>query len=306
MSEPKQDYYEALEVKKDASQEEIKKAYRKLAFKYHPDRSNGNKAFEKKFKEISEAYNTLNDPQKRAAYDQFGHQGDNFGGFHSSSNSSHDGFSFKSAGGGPGGAGFNFTDIFSELFSGNDPFSGQTHRTRRARPRTTKGNDIHTKISISLEDAFKGTTQTIQTHYNSGKRLEVSIPSGIRDGQKLKLEGKGAPSLNGGPSGNLFVEINILPHDIFERIDDDIIATIKIPFIDVILGTKVIVPTLDGKIELNIPPNTQSDKIFRLKGKGFKTSAFKRGDQLIKLNIDLPKQLSAKQKSLLDTYKNIT
>lgn len=300
MNQAKQDYYEILGVSKNASNEDLKKAYRKLALKYHPDKNKGNKEAEKKFKEINEAYSILSDPKKRSTYDQFGHQAEQFGGFRSGGfDFFKDGFNFKSSGFG------GFNDIFSDLF-GDDIFS-QSKRRSRTRPR--KGGDIYHSISISLEEAFNGTTAVLSFHDSTKggiKKIEVKIPEGIKNEQQLKLDGKGNPGINGGISGNLYLKVNIAPHKIFTLESSNVSYTATIPFYDIILGTSIIVPTLNGKIEMKVPPNTPADKIFRLKGKGLKISTFKRGDQLVKLRIELPRKLTSKQKSLLETYKNIS
>jgi len=303
-----EDFYEVLGVKRSASRDEIKKAYRKQAMKFHPDKTRGNKALEDKFKKISEAYSVLSDPKKRASYDQFGHQAgaggpfqggfSGFGGFDAFKN----GFSFKSE----GSSGLNFNDIFSESF-GNDIFS----QTRGRKRRGVKGQDIEQSLTISLAEAFSGATRTItitgpcSDRTTHGKKIELKIPDGIKDGQQLKIDGKGMPGTFGAPPGDLLVRVKISPEKNFERNGGDLITTVPVTFFDVILGTTVIVPSLSGKIELKIPPGTESDKIFRLRGKGFKISAFKRGDLLVKLKIILPSKLSNEQKSLLEAYRGL-
>ena len=299
----KQDYYELLGITRNASQEEIKKTYRKLALRYHPDISKGNKENEQKFKDITEAYAVLSDAKKRVHYDQFGHSEEHLGGFRSGGfDFSNDGFSFRTG----MGAGLNINDIFAEIF-GNETFSS-AKRGRRRTP--VRGNDIHHSIDVTFVESYAGSSKILSIYNpkDSGKpiNIELKIPEGIKNEQTLKIEGKGAPGSSGGPPGNIYVKVHVLPDRNFERRGNDVIAIISLPFYDVILGTTVIVPTVTGKIEMKIPPGTQSDKIFRLKGKGFRTSVFGRGDHLVKLKIELPPGITENQKSLLNSYRDLT
>ncbi len=348
-----QDYYEVLGVAKTATDDEIKKAYRRLAMKYHPDRNGGDKAAEEKFKAVGEAYGVLSDPQKRAAYDRFGKAGvdpnaqGGFGGF--------GGF------GQQGGFG-DFGDIFSEIFGGGR--GGQ-----RRGPQMFRGADTSYTLEISLEDAVNGSKTDIRVPvweectschgtgckpgtskktcphcggsgtinmsrgflqvqqtcpYCQGtgeiisdpcpecsgkgrirktKTLEVQIPAGINHGQRIRLQGKGEPGVNGGPNGDLYVQILIEPHDIFQREGDDLHADLPLSFATAALGGEVVVPTMDTEARINIPEGTQTGKVFRLRGKGVPNVHTKeRGDLYVHVYVETPVNLSAKQKKLLKDF----
>ncbi|MFN9805785.1 MAG: molecular chaperone DnaJ, partial [Betaproteobacteria bacterium] len=321
----KKDFYEALGVAKNASDDEIKKAYRKMAMKYHPDRNQGDKAkeAEEKFKEIKEAYEILSDSNKRAAYDRFGHAGvdPNMAG----------------ARGGPGGEGFGgFADAFGDIFG--DIFGGAMGGAagRGGRSAAFRGADLRYNMEITLEQAAKGFAtdirvpswdscetchgtgakpgtspktcgtcggsgavrmtqgffsiqQTCPTCHGSGKViaepctschgegrikkikvLEVNIPAGIDEGQRIRLGGKGEPGMNGGPPGDLYVEIRIKPHEVFQRDGDDLHCEVPVSLVTAALGGDVEVATLGEKVSINVPEGTQSGKTFRLRGKGIK------------------------------------
>lgn len=353
-----QDYYELLGVSKTASADDIKKAYRRLAMKYHPDRNPGDKAAEEKFKEIGEAYAVLSDEQKRAAYDRFGKAGVNpnggaggpgdFGGF----SQGFGGADFQSA----------FGDIFSDLFGG-----GRGGGARR--DQGVPGNDMRFELEITLEEAARGTEKDIRvpsweecsTCHGTGARpgtkpttcptchgsgtvrvqagifqvqqtcphchgtgqvisdpcpdcrgegmrrtarvLNVKIPEGINDGQRIRLTGKGEPGQRGGAPGDLYVEIRIRPHDIFERDGDDLHTALPISFVTAALGGEVTVPTLDGESTMAIPEGTQCNKTFRMRGKGVKNlRTGDMGDLFVHIEIETPVNLSAKQKDLLRQF----
>ena len=304
------DYYSMLGVSKTASADEIKKSYRKLAMKYHPDRNKGNKEAEARFKDISEAYAVLSDQEKRKQYDSFGSEGfqnkftqeDIFRNFDFGDIFRE--FGFNSGGGGGGGQS-TFSQIFGNMGRGskgqgasfNNPFAGQN------RPRPVKGKDISYELSLTLEDTFENTEKIIS--FQAGNpvqdRISVKIPAGIPTGKKLRLQGKGQPGLNGGPKGDLFIEIRILEHPVFKREGDNLLLTKDIRFTEAALGTEVEVPTIDKKtLKLKIPHGTQGNARFRLKGYGMPHMNEKgRGDAYVIINISVPKALDKQQKDIL-------
>lgn len=348
----KRDYYEVLGVEKNASEADLKKAYRRLAMKYHPDRNPDDKATEEKFKEAKEAYEVLSDPQKRAAYDQFGHAG--VGGM--------------GGGGGAGGFG-SFSDIFGDVFG--DIFGGGA----RGGSRVYRGADLQYNLELSLEDAVQGTEvkirvpkletcevcegsgarpgtqpqtcptcnglgqvrmqqgffsiqQTCPRCHGSGKiitdpctkcsgagrvqqhkTLSVKVPAGVDTGDRIRLSGEGEAGQNNGPAGDLYVQIHVKPHPIFTRDGSHLLCSIPISVVTAALGGELEVPTLDGRVKLKIPAETQTGKIFRIRGKGVKpVRGGSRGDILCKVIVETPVNLSAHQKDLLrqleDTLKS--
>ena len=264
------DYYKILGVSRDVPQDELKKAYRKLARKYHPDVSKEANA-EAKFKEIGEAYEALKDPEKRAQYDQFG-----------SSYQHGQSFNPPPGWGGPGGAGMgggNFSSFFESMFSGggmggNDQFFAQ-------------GEDVNAKITVSLEDAFNGAKKSIRRPggANQTGTINVKIPAGITSGKKIRLAGQGKAGA-GGEAGDLFLEINIANHALYQVEDKDVIINLPISPWEAALGAKVTVPTLAGKINLTIPSNAKSGQKMRLKGRGLPGK--QAGDQIVVLQIMTP------------------
>lgn len=359
-----ENYYEVLGVDRGASQDDIKKAYRRLAMKYHPDRNPGDKAAEEKFKQIGEAYAILSDEQKRAAYDRFGKAGvdpsaadagaggfgqGGFGGF-SGMNSG----DFQSA----------FGDIFSDLFGG-----GRGRGAGPQGPQPMRGNDVSYTLEVSFEDVAHGrkmdirvpawdectschgtgcrpgtSKKTCPTCHGAGvvrmsnglfqvqqtcpqchgtgeviadpcpdcsgtgfkrsaKVVEVNIPAGINDGQRIRMSGKGEPGVNGGPAGDLFIEIRVRPSDIFERDGDDLHMQLPISFVTAALGGEVTVPTLDGESRITLPEGTQSGKTFRLRGKGISNlHTHQPGDLYLHIEIETPVNLSDKQKKMLRDF----
>lgn len=352
------DFYETLGVARSAGDDEIKKAYRKLAMKYHPDRNPDNKEAEEKFKEIQKAYDTLSDPQKKAAYDQYGHaafeqgMGGGAGGF--------GGFS-----GGFGGAqGFDFSDIFSQMFGGAGGGGRQPNY---------QGADLQVGVEITLEEAAQGikkriniptyeacdvchgsgakpgtsastcstchgsgtvhirqaifqVQQTCPTCHGSGKEIkdpcvkcrgegrtktsktvEVNIPAGIDDGQRIRLSGEGEPGQHGAPAGDLYVNVHVKEHKIFERNGLDLHCELPISFAVAALGGEVEVPTLDGRVKLNIPKETQHGRRMRVKGKGIKSlRSSATGDLYCHIVVETPVNLTDRQKELLEEFERIS
>ncbi len=299
----KKDFYSILGVQRGTSPEELKKAYRKLAMKYHPDKNQGDKKSEDKFKELSEAYDVLSDPQKREAYDQFGHsgaQGFGGGGAHPGAGGFGGGGGFR--GGGPGQDPFQdiFGDVFGDIFSGRGPAGAGPRR------RPSRGADLRYSLSVTLEEAALGTEKTISfMRQNAGReearKLNVNVPAGVKEGQRLKLAGEGDLAPGGGSPGDLFVIVGLEEHPLFKREENDILIDVPVAYTDAILGSQIDVPTLTGKAQIKIPPGTHSGQILRLKGKGFpKLGGFGHGDMLVRMLIDTPAQVSSKQKELIE------
>ncbi len=345
------DYYSILGISRDANPDDIKKAYRKLALKYHPDRNPGNKEAEEKFKEISEAYEVLSDTGKRQSYDQFGHArtSPGMGGF----------------GTGMGGMGFEdlFGDVFGDLFGA---------RRERRRERGIRGDDLKYEVKISFKEAATGKktqlhipreivcstchgsctkpgtkpvscrqchgtgeirfsqgffsmTRTCSRCHGEGtmietpcstchgrgterktKTVEINIPGGIDTGQSLRLSREGNAGIHGGSAGDLYLVVQVEEHPIFSRENNDVICEVPITFTHAALGTQIEVPTLDGKVEMKIPPGTQWGKVFRLKSKGFPDiHGYGTGDQLVKIIVETPTKLSKEQKDLLAKSSDI-
>jgi molecular chaperone DnaJ len=293
----KQDYYSLLGVSRTATPEELKKAYRQLAMKWHPDKNPGNKQAEEKFKQISEAYDVLSDEKKRVAYDRFGPAGaQGFGGA---------GFGQGAAGGAENGDPFQdmFSEVFGDIFGGSKgPSRGGGFRSERK----SKGTDLRYSLNLTLEEAAQGCEKQIQfsrlrNSKEENTKLMVSVPAGVRQGQRLKLREEGDSSSSGGLAGDLYVVINIQEHGLFVRQENDCLMDLPISFTDAMLGTSVEIPTLLGKAQLKIPIGTHSGQVFRLKGKGFtKVGGFGSGDMLVKIVVDTPSQLSVEEKNLVE------
>lgn len=287
------DYYDILGVKKTASEEEIKKTYRSLAKKWHPDKNKGNKDAENKFKEISEAYAVLSDKEKRAQYDRLGSEAFAFGGAGGGRNP-FEGFDFSQfteqfSGGGKGrtrtrttrGGGGGFTDIFSDLFGGG----GGGYE-----PGPQRGADVEAELTIDFRDAVLGATMDLVVN---GQPIKVKIPEGVADGQRIRIRGKGGPGSEGAPAGDLNVLIHVRPHPFFERRGDDIHIELPITVGEAIRGAEVEVPTIHGPVRARIPASTQSGQTFRIKEKGVRKKGGGRGDHYYRAMVMVPKNVSA-------------
>lgn len=287
----KRDYYEVLGVSKNASDDEIKKAYRKLAVKYHPDKNPGNKEAEEKFKEVSEAHEVLSDKQKRARYDQFGHAGvgGNAGaGGNPFQSGSFQNFNFDFGGGG------GLDDILGSIFG----FGGGQRRPAR-------GADYRTTVNLTFEEAVFGTTKTVSA---DGKDLKVKIPAGIDDSMSIRLNGKGGAAPKGGTRGDLYVFVRVKPHKTLTREGSIILSEIHISMADAALGTTVDVETVDGNVRMRIPAGTQSGTPFKLSGHGVPLMRRDgdRGPHIVTVIVDTPRNLTKRQKELLEELRDGT
>ncbi|MEW6126684.1 MAG: DnaJ C-terminal domain-containing protein [Acidobacteriota bacterium] len=285
----KKDYYAALGVSRNAKPEEIKKAYRKLARKYHPDVNPGDKVAEEKFKDISEAFDILSDEKKRGIYDKFGYYSDNI----TAEAAAGGGFDFSRFDAG------NFQDVFSEIFS------NLRGRASQAYTQAERGADLEYPVSISFDDAMHGTTLNVEIPRTHGReKISVKIPAGVDTGSRIRVAGKGNNGLFGGAAGDLFIVTNVGQHPYFKRKGDNIYCTIPITVPEAALGAKIEVPTIGGKARLKIPPGTQSGQRFRLREKGVPSlrGDGMRGDQYVEVKIVLPKVISEETKELLHEY----
>lgn len=312
------DYYKILGVPRDASQDEIKKKYRKQAAKFHPDKNPGNKKAEAKFKEIGEAYEVLKDPEKRKLFDQVGSDwkryqqaGANTGDFNWGQYARQGGQGQRVHinmddlfGGGAGsqrgrssGEGGPFSSFFETLFGGADPFASSQQQARQQRTttrRSASARDSEAEIPVQLKDLFDDTEKQLRVN---GERVKIKIPAGIEDGKRLKLKGKGE---GGQIKGDLYLKIKIVEPEGIERKGLNIYQTFPLDLYSAILGGQVTAQTLQGKIKLNIPPETPNGKVFKLNGHGlpdFKNPD-KRGDYLLKAEIEMPQKLNAKEREL--------
>ncbi len=356
----KRDYYEVMGLQKGASEDEIKKAYRKLAKQYHPDLNPGNAEAEAKFKEVGEAYEVLSDKDKRARYDQFGHAGvdPNYGG--------------GGYGGSPFGQDIDLGDIFNSVFGGFGGFGGSRRSANPNAPR--RGADVEATVVISFDEAAKGckkeisynavctceecsgtgaqkgtsaktcsvcsgrgqvtvnqrtpfgvvqTSRACDNCRGTGKviespckacsgagrkkkqrKIEITIPAGINSDQVLNISGQGSSGINGGPAGDVHVYVDVRPHPIFERRGDDVWCELPLTFTQASLGAEVVVPTIDGKVSYAVHDGTQPGDVFKLKGKGIPhINGRGRGDQYVKVTVEVPKNLNSKQKELLRQFE---
>ncbi|MFW6323810.1 MAG: DnaJ C-terminal domain-containing protein [Desulfovibrionales bacterium] len=309
MSVKYKDYYKLLGVDKSASKDEINKAFKKMARKYHPDLNPNDSEAETKFKEINEAYEVLKDPEKRKMYDSLGpnwQEGMNF-----QPPPGYENVRYDFGGGGQEFDMGGFSDFFETIFGGfggrtggrefrtGGPFGGREFRR--------KGRDMEVEISLPLEDAYRGGPRTItlqeQGRGPSGmpemqtKSLQINIPPGVNDGARIRLSGQGSPGMGGGPAGDLFLHVKLLPHPKFKVEGKNIIHDLRLAPWEAVLGAKVRVPTLDGNVEMNIPAGISSGQKLRLKGKGLGTGGG-RGDQLVRIMIRVPKKLSDSEQEL--------
>ncbi|MBW2118517.1 MAG: J domain-containing protein [Deltaproteobacteria bacterium] len=303
---PGKDYYNILGVSKSASVEEIKKAYRKLALKYHPDHNKGDKEAEARFKDLSEAYAVLSNPEKKKQYDMFGAEGfqnrfsqeDIFRGFDFGSIFSEFGF----------GGGGRSQNIFSQMFGGAGGPGQRHYRTGgfRGQNRAMKGQDLLYELPLTLEELFETNSKIISYQLDGRQEtVSVKIPAGIAAGRKLRLQGKGQAGPYGGPAGDLYVKIRVLDHPVFRRENDDLYLKQIISFSDAVLGTEIEVSTIDKKLlKLRIPPGTQNNAKFRLKGYGLPHMKGQgRGDAYAEISIAVPKKLNKKQKAIVESLK---
>jgi curved DNA-binding protein len=303
------DYYRMLGVDRNASEKEIKKAYHKLARKYHPDVNPGNKQAEEQFKEINEAHEVLSDPEKRERYDQLGsnwRQWQNMGGdprgfdwsqWYAQPGGGRVHVQYGDLGdlfGGTGGGGFS--DFFEAIFGGLGQ-RGTGSWGARAQPRAARGQDYEQEVEITLEEAFAGTTRVLQ---KDGRRLEVKIPPGVESGSKVRMSGEGGEGFGGGTKGDLYLRVKVLPHRTFERKGDDLYCEVPVDLYTAVLGGEVRVTTFKGGAMLTIPPETQSGKTFRLKGQGMPRlkDPQKRGDLYAKVRVTVPQKLTDGEKEL--------
>ncbi|MCX7397783.1 MAG: DnaJ domain-containing protein [Planctomycetales bacterium] len=289
----KRDFYEVLGVSRSASQDEIRKAYKKLAKKFHPDVKPADPDAEKKFSEITEAYDALSDDAKRKAYDQFGH---------SARGGAGGGNPFQGFGGGGGGGGsFDLDDILGGMFGGGgNPFGGGG---RRGQARTQKGQDAKAEITVPFIVAVEGGEHSVSLQNGTkSERLSVKIPAGIEDGQSIRLAGQGNPGSGGGPAGDLIVTVHIATHPWFRRDGQNLLVDVPISPSEAALGAKVDVPTLtEGTVVLTVPPGTSSGAKLRLRGKGvLNHKTGDRGDQFVVLKISVPKDLSEEARALYE------
>jgi curved DNA-binding protein len=288
------DYYKILGISKTASEEDIKKAYRKLARKLHPDLNPNDKDANKKFQQINEANEVLGDPEKRKKYDQYGENWEHAEEYEKARQSGAAGGNrqrrqtenpFSDSGDGQDFGGGQYSDFFEQMF-------GSGARTAKFR-----GQDYQAELHLSLRDAAKTHTQTLTVNE---KNIRITIPAGVEDGQVIRLKNHGAPGANGGPQGDLYITFRIEPDALFKRVGNDLYVTINLDLYTAVLGGDVMVDTLDGKIKLKVKPETQNGTKERLKGKGFpvykKEGVF--GDLFVTYNVLIPQNLTAKQREL--------
>jgi len=309
------DYYEILGVDKKASQDEIKKAYRKLAKKYHPDANPGSKAFEEKFKEVNEAYEVLGDEEKRKKYDQLG-QGFNFqNGYEFDPSQFGFGknvrYEYRTSGDNDfsdffnmffGGGGFDFDDLFSRA----QTRTGAGWNGRFSQQYAMEGQDSEAEIEITPEEGFHGVEKMVTISGNGGQRtISFKIPAGIRPGGKIKLSGQGSPGINGGRNGDLYLKVNFKPGR-FELDGNNLIAAVDLTPWEAALGAEIPFETIDGKIIVKVPAGVQTDSRIRVGGKGYKSGSGGRGDLFIKVRIVNPAVLTREERELYEKLSKVS
>jgi DnaJ-class molecular chaperone len=313
------DYYATLGVKKEATEKEIKQAYRRLARKYHPDVNPGNKESEEKFKDVSEAYEVLSDKDKRARYDSIGNQSQwaQYGpGAGAGGPGGPGGYTYQTYGGGPGGfQGFDvsdtggFSDFFEMLFGPHGMGGGMGGQTRTQTRAPSKGRNIEAQVEVTLEEAFNGATKafTLSDGTDTGtSRVEVKIPVGVREGSRIRLAGKGDPSPNGGPRGDLYLNVTLVNNTPFEIKGDDLYREVPVPFATAALGGEIQVPTMKGNVSMKIPAGTQGGQTFRLSGKGMpRLNQSGSGDLYAKTRIGVPRNLTPRQRELIEELAKV-
>ncbi len=303
MPATKQDYYQLLGVQRNASEKDIRQAYRRLARKYHPDLNPGDKQAEAKFKEIGEAYEVLSDAEKRKKYDRYGH---NWQQAEAAEAAAREG-GFGNVRWGPGQSNVRFETAgdfddaaFGDLFG--NLFGGATRTGVRGRRVAQPGQDYEQPVEVTLEEAFSGSQRTLQLQTADGKtkRLEVRIPPGVTDGSRIRIAGEGGPGFNGGPNGDLYLVVAMRPHPGFRREGDDLHVEVPVPLHTLVLGGEAHVPTLKGtRLALRIPPETQNGRVFRLAGLGMPhLHGSGRGDLYATAKAVLPTDLSDREREL--------
>jgi curved DNA-binding protein len=302
------DYYAVLGVPKNASQSDIKKAYRKGAAKYHPDKNQGDKKAEEKFKELNEANEVLSDPDKRKKYDTLGADWDKYqqgsGTGRGGQNYGQGGNSFRFEGDPSdffGGGDSGFSDFFEQFFGARATGGGGARSSQR---RTFAGQDLQAEFEITLLEAYEGSTRTFELQ---GKSLRISIKPGAYDGQKLKIKGQGGMGINGGPNGDLYLILKLVKDPRFTRQGDDLMTSINVPLYDAVLGEYKEIPTMTGSVKMKIPEGATAGQVLRLKGKGMPMygKEGKYGDLLVKIDITLPKNLSERELALFRELKSL-
>lgn len=310
MSVEYKDYYKILGLSKGAKTEEVKKAYRKLARTYHPDLNKGADA-ERRFKEINEAHEVLSDPEKRKRYDTLGANWDQFsrgGGAPGPGRGNFEWVFTGTPGRGFDGAGDmgGFSDFFRTFFgdlggvSQEDLLRG---RRTNGRPRAKSGEDVEGEVEIPLAEAFRGTERSLEVRRTDGsvRKLDVRIPAGVRDGQRIRLAGQGAPGHGGGPAGDMFLRVRVKPHPSFRREGDDLHSDLPVALHEALLGAEVTVPTLKGRVALKIPAETQNGRTIRLAGQGMPRAGGGAGDLFVTVKVVLPQKLSAEERACIET-----
>ena len=291
------DYYKVLGISKSATQDEVKKAFRKLAIKYHPDKNPGDKKAEEKFKEINEANEVLGDLEKRKKYDELGsnwkqyqQQGDQFAGQRRYSGSRQQDFN----------QGSEFSDFFESFFGSSFSGFNQGQRQQRSRP----GADLFAEMELTLHDVFYGTTKQILL---DGQKVNLKVKPGFRDGQILRMKGKGSQGIGGGENGDLLITVKLAKDPVFDRKGNDLYFDHSLNVITAILGGKVSVKGFDKTISMEIPEGTDSNKVFRLKGMGMPVieNPENRGDAYVKMILHVPKNLSPEEKTILNNFSNL-